>query len=163
LAPFIDPAPGAIHVRSDVERKALFDVEETERLGPAFYSDSATSLIYDQIFSRADRALAAGHSVILDAVFSRSEQRAKAEQLARARGLAFRGVWLEAPPQTLAARVSSRRYDASDATVDVVNQQLTYDLGEITWLRLDASGSSDETVLRVRGSILEAADAHLQI
>ena len=86
------------------------------------------------------------------------EQRAKAEQLARARGTTFQGVWLDTPPQILAARVSSRHNDASDATVDVVHQQLRYDLGEITWLRVDASSSSEETLLQIRSSILEAHD-----
>jgi hypothetical protein len=38
LAPGIGPAPGAVHLRSDLERKSLFGVKETVRLGPQTYS-----------------------------------------------------------------------------------------------------------------------------
>ena len=38
----------------------------------------------------------------------------------------------------LAARVSARQGDPSDATVETVVAQQAYDLGVITWRRLDA-------------------------
>jgi aminoglycoside phosphotransferase family enzyme len=37
LAPRIGSAPGAVHVRSDLERKSLFGAQETMRLGAASY------------------------------------------------------------------------------------------------------------------------------
>ncbi|HUD87393.1 MAG TPA: phosphotransferase, partial [Xanthobacteraceae bacterium] len=42
LAPHIAPMPGAVIVRSDVERKALFGVGETEKLPAAAYTAAAT-------------------------------------------------------------------------------------------------------------------------
>ncbi len=37
------------------------------------------------------------------------------------------------------ARVAGRQADASDAAPEVVRRQLGYDIGAITWHRLDAS------------------------
>ena len=41
LAADIGPSPGAVHLRSDVERKAMLGVEETHRLGPEAYTAEA--------------------------------------------------------------------------------------------------------------------------
>ena len=36
---------------------------------------------------------------------------------------------------------SERAYDTSDATAEVVRRQLGYDLGAVTWHRIEASGA----------------------
>src|SRR5690606_26620074 len=46
LAPKLGPPPGAVHLRSDLERKAMFGRAETERLGPDCYTDEATERVY---------------------------------------------------------------------------------------------------------------------
>ena len=92
----------------------------------------------------------AGQCVVLDAVFARVGERQAAEDLARRAKAHFAGIWLEAPPEVLAARVTARRGDASDATAEVVAKQLTYDTGPIGWPRVDASGTPGETLSRVR-------------
>jgi predicted kinase len=86
----------------------------------------------------AELALAAGRAVVLDAVFLRPEERAAARNLARRLGVAFDGVWLQAPPQVMAARIEGRTGDASDADRRVLEEQLSRDPGEIGWRR--ASG-----------------------
>jgi predicted kinase len=48
-------------------------------------------------------------------------------------------------------RVESRRNDASDATPEVVRRQLGYDLGALTWHRLDASGSLEDAAKAAEG------------
>ena len=58
LAPDTLPAPGAVLLRSDVERKMLFGAAETERLPPEAYSAEAT----EQGLRRACRKGAARHS-----------------------------------------------------------------------------------------------------
>ena len=138
LAPALGASPGALLLRSDVLRKALFGVPESERLPPEAYGESAHERVYEAMRRRAAAALSAGHAVILDAVHARPVERAAAEALARERGLAFLGLWLEAPAETLAGRVAARRGDASDATPAVVRQQLDYDLGPMAWTRLAA-------------------------
>ena len=46
LATAFPPSPGAVVLRSDVERKALFGVAETEPLPEAAYAPEATAKVY---------------------------------------------------------------------------------------------------------------------
>ena len=133
LAPQLGAAPGALHLRSDVLRKQLAGVDELERLPPEAYTDEASAAVYAELLDRARQALAAGHAVVLDAVYARPEERAAVEALGREAGVGFTGLWLEAEPAVLKARVGARRGDASDATAAVVERQLSYDLGAISW------------------------------
>ncbi|MCK5576367.1 MAG: aminoglycoside phosphotransferase, partial [Sphingomonadales bacterium] len=50
----------------------------------------------------------------------------------------------EADPDIMAARVTKRTHNASDADAEVVKMQLHYDLGDITWNRIDSSGSRED-------------------
>ena len=59
-------------VRSDVERKALFGVGETEKLPADAYTDEVTARVYAALADKARRIVAAGHSVIVDAVFAQA-------------------------------------------------------------------------------------------
>lgn len=149
VAPLLGAAPGAIHVRSDVERKVLAGAGEMERLPAESYSRQASFEVYAACLARAEKALAAGHSVVLDAVFARPDERAGAEEAARRNRAHFAGVWLDAPPETLASRVAARRGDASDATPGVVAAQLRYDLGQLDWPRVDAGGTPADTLQRL--------------
>lgn len=144
LAPSIGPAPGALHLRSDLERKALAGVEPLQRLPPSAYTQETSAAVYAHMLERARHALAAGHSVILDAVFATEDERAQAEDLSRSAEASFNGFWLEGTQSMLSARVKERTGDASDATADVVARQFTYETGDIRWHRLDAGGRVDE-------------------
>ena len=64
LAPELGSAPGAVHVRSDLERKALFGVEETVRLPAQSYTAQASAEVYAIVLRKARLALAAGQSVV---------------------------------------------------------------------------------------------------
>jgi uncharacterized protein len=149
LAPLIGAAPGAIHLRSDVERKVLFGVAETERLGPRGYSPVASQRTYERLFNLARRVLAAGRSAIVDAVFARPKERAAIEVIAREMGAPFTGLWLEAPEEVMICRVEGRRGDASDAGAEIVRQQLTYELGKIDWARVSTVGMPHEVLAAV--------------
>ena len=150
LAHDIGLAPGALHVRSDVERKVLAGVHETVHLPPESYSAAASAATYKTIFQRAGAALKAGHSVVLDAVFARADEREAAQELAKSLSVRFTGLWLAAPSDILKSRVTARRGDASDADAAVVEKQLGYQSGEIHWKKADASGSvaASETLVR---------------
>jgi uncharacterized protein len=144
LAPAIGPAPGAVVLRSDVLRKELHGVGETDRLPPDAYAPEMTRRVYAELVDRARRILSAGHGVVVDAVHARPEEREALEDMARELGVPFRGVWLEADPDILIARVKARTGDASDADEDVVRQQLTYDIGPISWPRLIQRNGDDD-------------------
>ncbi len=135
IAPQIGRAPGAVVVRSDVERKRMAGVALEVRLPPGSYTPGSSAKVYAAMLERAGRALRSGHSVVLDAVFARPEERAAAEALARTVGVPFEGLWLDVPKEIAQARVAARKGDASDATPAVVERQFGYELGEISWKR----------------------------
>ncbi|MBS0535902.1 MAG: AAA family ATPase [Proteobacteria bacterium] len=145
LVPHIPPLPGAVWLRSDVIRKALFGKSETEKLGPEAYTAAVTAEVYAALAERARRILAAGHSAIADAVFARARERAQIEQAAPA---AFHGLFLTAALDTRLARVGARRGDASDADATIARTQEDYDLGDLTWEKIDASDSPEATLKR---------------
>lgn len=134
-APAMGRSPGAVVVRSDVERKRLASVPLEERMLAGSYTLESSNRVYAAMLERAERALRAGHSVILDAVHARPEERAASEELARKIGAPFRGIWLDVAKEVAMARVAHRTGDASDATPQVVERQYGYDLGEIRWQR----------------------------
>jgi aminoglycoside phosphotransferase family enzyme/predicted kinase len=135
LAPEIGRTPGAVAVRSDVERKRQAGVALEARMPEGSYTPEASARVYAAFMARAERVLRAGHSVVLDAVFARPGERAAAEALAAKLGVPFEGIWLDVPKEIAQGRVAARRGDASDATPEVVERQFGYDLGEIGWER----------------------------
>jgi hypothetical protein len=155
LAPGIGPCPGAVHLRSDLERKALFGRAETERLGAEGYTEEVTARVYATLVEKTGRVLAVGHGVIVDAVFARADERLRLEAEAEKAGLRLKGLWLTASPEVLMARVAARRNDASDATVDVVESQISYDIGLLSpsWTVVDAGGDREETVRRAQKAL----------
>ncbi|MCU0904850.1 MAG: AAA family ATPase [Tabrizicola sp.] len=140
LAPGIGPCPGAVHLRTDTERKAQASAVD--------YAPAARGAVYDRMLIRAENLLAVGRSVILDGTFLDKEQRKSAEGLALRSGTGFCGLWLSAPEATLIDRVTSRRGDASDADAAVVKAQvsaLQSGTLEPGWQTIDASGTFDMT------------------
>jgi aminoglycoside phosphotransferase family enzyme/predicted kinase len=135
LAPGIGRTPGAVVVRSDVERKRRAGLPLEARMPAGSYTAQASAEIYAAMLARAERVLRAGQSAVLDAVFARPEERAMAEALAARVGVPFEGIWLDVPKEVAMARVANRKADASDATPAVVERQFGYDLGSITWRR----------------------------
>lgn len=144
IAPDIGRAPGALHIRTDLERKSIAGVEETVRLPRTAYTEEASDRVYERVMSRARLALEAGQCVIVDGVFAKEEERAEIAALAAQLGVGFHGVWLEASPAVLRHRVGARKGDASDATPEVVDQQLGYTTGSVAWPKLDASGHPED-------------------
>jgi uncharacterized protein len=136
-------APGAVHLRSDIERKRLFRVGETERLPSEAYRGRISAAVYAELQRLAVVALNAGRSVIVDATWLETRERQAIEEVAVRMNVPFRGLWLEAPRDVLEARVVRRRGDASDATAEVVASQVAAVVGAIDWRRLDASGDLD--------------------
>ena len=125
------PAPGAVVLRSDVERKAMFGIAENDRLPQTAYAREVTKQVYAALVEKARRVVAAGHSAIVDAVFADAGERAAIEQAAA--GAAFRGLFLTADLSVRLARVGARRGDASDADAAVARGQEQYDLGVMHW------------------------------
>jgi aminoglycoside phosphotransferase family enzyme/predicted kinase len=151
LAPELGALPGAVVLRSDVERKALYAREESEKLPAEAYAPAVTARVFAAITEKARRAAEAGHAAILDAVFAQPDERQAVE--AAAPGIPFQGLYLEAPLATRLQRVGGRSHDASDADAAVARAQESYDLGALGWRRIDAAGSPADTLALARAAL----------
>ena len=150
LAPELGVPPGARVLRSDVLRKRRFGLEPETALPPEGYAEEVTALVYRDLCTGAAAALEAGYSAIIDAVALRPEERRAFADAARAAGVPFTGLWLDAPAETMRARIGARRGDASDATAEVLARQLSADPGALDWTRIDAGGDPDATLAGAR-------------
>lgn len=124
-------ALGAIHLRSDAERKRLRRLEPLARSGSAvaegLYGEAATAATYERLAELAAVAAGAGYPVLIDATCLCRWQRRRFHDLAGELGLPFLLLDCRAPADVLRQRVASRDAlgrDASEATVDVLARQI---------------------------------------
>ncbi|MCA8990063.1 MAG: AAA family ATPase, partial [Planctomycetaceae bacterium] len=113
---------GAIRIRSDVERKRLFQGQSTFEL----YSAQATEHTYQKLLTLAEIILRAGFPVILDATFLKHQYRKMFHELADKCGAEFQILSYHAPLEVLKARVKNRAQhggDVSDADLAVLEAQ----------------------------------------
>lgn len=130
LAERLAPRLGAVHVRSDVERKRLAGLGEHERsdsaLGTGMYSRDRTRRVYDRLGSAAEDVLAGGYTAIIDATFARRYDRHVFRRLADRLGVRAKLIQCRAPHEVLVGRVverDSQGSDASEADVAVLDWQ----------------------------------------
>jgi hypothetical protein len=120
LASRIAPLLGAVHVRSDVERKRLAGLGQSESSHSAMeeglYSPFSNQRVYEHLRRCADDVLAGGYTVIVDATFGRRDDRERFRSLAAARAAELCVVDCHAPQQRLESRLVERQRDHSDAS-----------------------------------------------
>jgi uncharacterized protein len=153
LAPELGLRPGARVLRSDVIRKSLFGAAPETRLPPSGYTRIVTRQVYDTLRRKAAVALTGGYCAIVDAVALRPEERNSFAEVARAAGVPFTGLWLDGPSAKMAERIRARRHDASDASLQVLAEQLRHDPGPIDWIRIDAGGSPADCLGAARAAL----------
>lgn len=102
-------------LRSDELRKKLAKVSPSTHLAPAFYSKNFTNKTYGKMFSLAKDSLGEGRGVILDASFSKEEERKKTLQLAQDFNLDPLFIETSLPEKIILRRLSKRKKDVSDA------------------------------------------------
>ena len=145
LAPELLPYPGAVVLRTDVLRKQLLGVGEFDRLSEDAYRPDLSHQIYDILVERASRVLKQGHSVIVDGVFAKAEERSPIHHIARNLNVKFAGYFLQTSLAARIDRISHRSKDASDATPEIAKAQESYSIGTIDWATIDASGTPEKT------------------
>ena len=153
LAPEIGLRPGARVLRSDVTRKLLLGVDPEERLPATTYTRETSARVYDALCRKAAVGLAAGYTVVIDAVALTAEERNSFAEIARAAAVPFLGLWLEARPEAMANRIRGRVRDASDASPEILAEQLRHNAGEIDWVRIDAGGGPEDCLAAARRSL----------
>ncbi|MBY6069545.1 AAA family ATPase [Leisingera aquaemixtae] len=153
-APYLAPRPGAVHLRSDVERKALFGADPLAHLPAEGYRPEVNAEVYARLLDRAERVLRAGHSAVVDATFLAAEYRDAVRALADRLGVPFDGIWLHGDPAELERRIEARTNDASDADADVLHAQIRRGADPADWTRISCGGTEDEVAGRVKAALL---------
>lgn len=156
LALHLAPPPGAVVIRSDEVRKRYLGKLPEQRLDESAYTPTVSARVFDIMAEDARTCLDAGWPVILDATYMAAAARNRITAMAGALQVPFQGLWCDAPADVLRQRVAARTNDASDANVAVLERQLKANIGDIRWVRLDASGTPDD-VLAVARAVLHAA------
>jgi predicted kinase len=153
LAAALAPSLGARVLRSDVIRKRIFGVAPETRLPASAYTAQVSRRVYQTLGRNAANVLAAGYSVIVDAVSLKLSERQSFLMVAEAAGVPFAGIWLEAPPATMDRRLRARLNDASDASPEVLAQQLQQDPGTVEWARIEAGGDPENCLSAARRTL----------
>ncbi len=158
LAPGLGAPPGARIAESDRTRKAMFKTPVDQRLPSEAYRGEVSKRVYAQLGEDARTILTGGGTVIADAVFDRPERRTAIERAADGTDARFTGIWLEAAPDVLRKRVAARTGGPSDATVEVLEGQLSRDIGVMDWHRIDAARSPEAIVAAIVKTLSGAAE-----
>jgi aminoglycoside phosphotransferase family enzyme/adenylate kinase family enzyme len=122
---------GCIHLRSDVERKRLHELDpmadSVSGTNSGIYTASASNKTYLRLSDLATIALNSGYPVIIDAAFLERKRRNHFQQLAIESACPFLIVHCEASRDILEARIIARAQrgdDPSEATLAVLNKQI---------------------------------------
>lgn len=122
---------GAIHLRSDVERKRLAGLAASSRTDSApesgIYTRDKTAQTYQHLLQLADNILGDGYSVIVDATFLLGEQRWMFHELAEQLSVPFIILDMQTPESLLLERIRQREQqgtDPSEADEKVLQLQL---------------------------------------
>ena len=123
--------PGAIRLRSDVERKRLAGLDALARsdsgVGQKLYAADTTRRLYAHLARLAGELLVAGWPVIVDATCLARWQRDLLREQARSRSVTFRILDFPVAPDILRERIVQRARagnDASEANLDVLQHQI---------------------------------------
>jgi aminoglycoside phosphotransferase family enzyme/predicted kinase len=122
---------GLAYIASDITRKELAAVTagETRRhgFGEGIYNAEFSRRTYDSILGQAERQLAAGGSVVLDATFRRAEERVRALAMAERLGAEAFFVECTAPEDQVRQRLEARSAGAgavSDGRWELFHHQV---------------------------------------
>ncbi|CAN5730084.1 bifunctional aminoglycoside phosphotransferase/ATP-binding protein [soil metagenome] len=120
LARELTRALPAAMIDSDTTRKQLAGVSPTDResvgYGEGIYSKAMTGRVYLELLTRARRLLKRGQTVILDATYTRQDDRRKAQELALELGAQFLITRCEAPEEVTRSRLAEREGDPSSVS-----------------------------------------------
>lgn len=116
---------GAIRLRSDLERKRLAGLKPLDKsdspIDSGIYSAAFSASVYSHLLALARMLLGSGYPVIVDAAFLEKAERRHFEKLANELCVPFAIAALKTSRQTRVSRILSRRNDASEAGIAVLD------------------------------------------
>ena len=136
---------GLLTFNSDTVRKQLAGLPPETAVHVSFkeglYSHEMSQSTYRQLERLADRELAAGHSVVIDAGFGTAAQRAAFARRAASQGAEFVILYVQCNPDEQRRRLLERTFSrdsVSDGRVELLDQQTTV---------FETPGGSEGTVI----------------
>lgn len=121
---------GALQIRSDIERKRLFNLPAAAKtqseLNQGIYDPTVTEKIYLHLAQLAKTIIAAGYSVIVDATFLKTNQRKQFQELANKLNADFKILSCQAPHEQLEIWLKereTREHEPSEAGLAVLQLQ----------------------------------------
>jgi hypothetical protein len=121
----------AVRIRSDIERKRMFELDESadssSDVAEGIYTEAANIELYRRIHGIAEKILRAGHDVILDAAYLRFSEREHARKVAADCDAGCIFIQTHAPLGTLRDRLYEREgngKNSSEANLAVLEYQL---------------------------------------
>jgi aminoglycoside phosphotransferase family enzyme/predicted kinase len=144
-------------LRSDVVRQRLFETTSLKSgvvdFGEGVYSPEATSMTYGQLLLQAQAQIDQGRSVVLDATFSRKNQRREILRLADEMRAAVVFVECTCSEATARKRLQARAHthSVSDARIDHLNKlkaafETLDDLSEECHVRVDTEENIEDNL-----------------
>lgn len=122
---------GVIQIRSDVERKRIFDLDQLDAshssVDGGIYSSDATQKTYDRLIRLTSAILKSGYAVFIDATNLKVAQRDRFTEAAEAEGVASILISCTADIETLKQWIKNRidqADDASEATIAIMEKQV---------------------------------------
>jgi len=124
---------GAVHLRSDIERKRLAGLSADERsgsgVGAGLYSSEMSACVHQHLLDCAESALAGGFTTIVDATFGRREERRRFAEFGRHLRITMCLIHCHAPMEVLRSRIAERAGhggDSSEADLAVLEWQRSH-------------------------------------
>jgi aminoglycoside phosphotransferase family enzyme/predicted kinase len=152
-------------ISSDVLRKEMAGIPAAEHRRDAYnegiYTPEFTRRTYGEMFRRAGESLRDGRGVIVDASFSRREDRTGIADLARRMGVPFHLFHVVCPEEVILGRLEARTDDpfqVSDGRLELIARQREdfepISAGEECCTQVESSAPVEETIdiiLRILG------------
>lgn len=124
---------GALHLRSDVLRKQIGGIQANEKGSKELYTKEMSKKTYTLLIEEGLRLCQFGLNVVIDAKFDKLEHLQNLFNQAREKRIPLKSLRCDAPKGILMERINNRRNDFSDATSDLIEDQLKRD----EWTRFE--------------------------
>ncbi|MEV6019262.1 MULTISPECIES: AAA family ATPase [unclassified Streptomyces] len=142
---------------SDRLRKELAGIPPEQPAAAAYgeglYTPEWTARTYAALLDRAAALLASGESVVLDATWTATEQRAAAQRVAERTGAELVALYCKVPDEVSAARLSARSPGTSDAGLDVAAAMAATEPAWPEAVTIDTSGPLESAASRALAAV----------
>ena len=164
LAERLAASLGALHIRSDVERRRLLGGTTTGELGAGRYAPEHVARVYQHLARCADDVLSGGYDVIVDATFRDRNERSRFRDLAKNFGATLRLIYCHVDDEELLLRRIEQRVRSRNDDSDADERVLSWQQGQFDPILADegleiidadtTKGAVVETILRRLGKSL---------